>query len=193
MNFILNVARGVLILSVIGLVGTGCTAPAKRGHAAEKSLQGDWRAQLHQQLPLLGHRNWIVIADSAYPLQSRAGITTIYTGADQVDVVAEVLKAVGASGHVSPLVSMDQELVRVTEEDAPGVNDYRNRMKAVLAGKLVKTSPHIEIIKDLDETAKLFNVLVLKTDLKVPYTSVFIQLDCAYWNGDKEKRLREKE
>ena len=28
---------------------------------------GDWKNKLRRELPLLGHRNWIVIADAAYP------------------------------------------------------------------------------------------------------------------------------
>jgi len=39
--------------------------------------QSKWESQLHRQLPLYGHRNWIVVADSAYPAQSRPGIETI--------------------------------------------------------------------------------------------------------------------
>jgi hypothetical protein len=49
---------------------------------------------------------------------------------------------------------------------------------------------HMEIIEKLDESAKLFNVLLFKTDLTLPYTSVFVELDCGYWDGDKEARLR---
>ena len=30
--------------------------------------------------PVMGHRNWVVVADLAYPAQSRAGIETIATG-----------------------------------------------------------------------------------------------------------------
>jgi hypothetical protein len=33
---------------------------------------------------------------------------------------------------------------------------------------------------------------VLKTDLTIPYTSVFIQLNCKYWSNDAEKRMRQK-
>lgn len=29
----------------------------------------DWQSKLQEKLPLLGHRNWIVITDMAYPLQ----------------------------------------------------------------------------------------------------------------------------
>ena len=39
-----------------------------------------WRATLDERLPLLGHRNWIVVADAAYPWQASAGIETIDTG-----------------------------------------------------------------------------------------------------------------
>jgi len=34
-------------------------------------------------------------------------------------------------------------------------------------------------------------VLVIKTDMTIPYTSVFFELDCGYWDSDAEKRLRE--
>ena len=30
----------------------------------------DWKRTLREELPLLGHRNWIVIADSAYQEQT---------------------------------------------------------------------------------------------------------------------------
>jgi hypothetical protein len=33
---------------------------------------------------------------------------------------------------------------------------------------------------------------VLKTRMTIPYTSVFLRLDCGYWSDEQEKRLREK-
>jgi hypothetical protein len=54
-----------------------------------------------------------------------------------------------------------------------------------------KVMPHEEIISRLDEDSRMFNVLLLKTNLTIPYTSVFIQLDCGYWDAEKEKRLRD--
>lgn len=41
-----------------------------------------------------------------------------------------------------------------------------------------------------DESGKLFKVVILKTRMTKPYTSVFLQLDCAYWNADSEAELR---
>ena len=72
--------------------------------------------------------------DSAYPLQSSAGVETLETNTDQLEVVRAVLGAIDNSIHVRPIVYMDAELPFVTEKDAPGVTAYREGMKAVLGG-----------------------------------------------------------
>ena len=38
-----------------------------------------WKQEFEQLLPKLGHRNWILVVDQAYPLQSAQGIITIDT------------------------------------------------------------------------------------------------------------------
>jgi hypothetical protein len=43
----------------------------------------------------------------------------------------------------------------------------------------------------MDASSKLFKILVLKTNETLAYSSVFLQLDCAYWNAEKEGHLRE--
>jgi hypothetical protein len=47
---------------------------AKTMSVAPGIMRADWKQQLKDLLPLFGHRNWIVVADSAYPAQSRSGI-----------------------------------------------------------------------------------------------------------------------
>jgi hypothetical protein len=64
--------------------------------------QGVWEQKVKEELPLMGHRNWIVIVDSAYPLQSAAGVETIDTGQDQFVVLDFVLDAIKNSRHVRP-------------------------------------------------------------------------------------------
>ena len=80
-----------------------------------------WEDRLKYLLPLLGHRNWVVVADSAYPAQSNPGIETIVTGADHIQVLAETLRVIAGCGHVRAETYMDAELRHVPEEDAPGV------------------------------------------------------------------------
>ena len=151
----------------------------------------DWRTRLDRELPLLGHRNWIVIADSAYPWQTAPGIETIDTGATQIEVVRVVLDALGKSKHVRPILYTDAEMPHVSEADAKGITAYRDDLAKLLAKREVLSLPHEQIIAKLDEAGKTFHVLLLKTSLAIPYTSVFLQLDCAYWNADAEKRLRD--
>lgn len=175
----------VAALAMTGLVN-GCVPGPK------VSGQGrDWQKKLAQELPVLGHRNWIVIADSAYPAQSRTGIQTIATGADQIQVVKAVLSAVEGSRHVRANVYLDTESEFVSEKNAPGIDAYRNKLAVLLGKRKVKPLPHEEIIAKLDEAAKTFRVLVLKTNLTLPYTSVFLELDCGYWSPEAEGELRQ--
>jgi len=176
-------------LAVLFFVLLGLAAPAL-AQMPPQDCKPTWRAKLAEKLPVFGHRNWIVVADSAYPAQSRPGIETVYAGGDQLKAVKEVLDAVEKAQHVRPIIYVDAELKAVPDTDAPGVDAYRKKLDKLLAGKPVKTMPHEEIIGELDEAAKMFNILIIKTDLTIPYTSVFFQLDCGYWSGEKEERMR---
>ena len=102
-----------------------------------------------------------------------------------------MLELVDAAGHVRPTVYVDRELAAVGERDAPGIDAYRAQLKEVLGDRPVQTLAHADIIARLDEAARLFNVLVIKTSLTLPYTSVFVELECGYWDADAERRLRE--
>jgi D-ribose pyranose/furanose isomerase RbsD len=150
----------------------------------------DWERQLNALLPLLGHRNWIVVTDSAYPAQSRAGIETIVSGAGQLKVARKVLDAITNSKHVRTNIFLDQELQFVAEADAPGVSRYRTQLADLLKNANSANLPHEQIIARLDQTAQLFRVLIIKTETAIPYTSIFFELDCGYWSADAEQRLR---
>lgn len=154
------------------------------------SEDSNWQSKLAAELPVLGHRNWILIADSAYPAQSRPAIETVATRADHIEVVRSVLRAVDSAGHVRAVVYLDAEMEYISEKDAPGIDVYRKELTALLGGRAARSLPHEELIAKLDEAATMFRVLVLKTNLTLPYTSVFLELDCGYWNEEAERKLR---
>jgi hypothetical protein len=158
-------------------------------HAATSK---DWKAKVAESLPLLGHRNWILVVDSAYPLQASPGVETIETNADQLEVVEYVLGAINGSIHVRPLIYMDAELPFVPDADAPGASAYRAKIAKVLHGYPIEAMQHDKVLANIDETSKQFHVLVLKTKMAIPYSSVFFRLDCKYWSAGAEKRMREK-
>ncbi|MHC4658198.1 MAG: RbsD/FucU domain-containing protein [Planctomycetota bacterium] len=172
---------GLAAMLVMTLLITGCVT----------SEDSSWKGKLAAELPLLGHRNWILIADSAYPAQSHPAIETVATGADHIRVVKSVLKAVDNAGHVQAVVYLDAEMEYVSEKDAPGIDAYRKELTALLGNRPVKSLPHEDLIAKLDQAAKMFRVLVLKTNLTLPYTSVFVELDCGYWNEEAERKLRQ--
>ena len=155
------------------------------------SAASDWERKLSALLPLFGHRNWVVVADAAYPAQSKPGIETIVADADQIHAVRKVLDAITSRKHIRANVYVDQELGFVTEKDAPGVTAYRQQLNDLLKGSSVKQLPHEQIIQKLDQSAQVFSILIVKTDMTIPYTTVFFELDCGYWNAGAEERLRE--
>jgi D-ribose pyranose/furanose isomerase RbsD len=150
----------------------------------------NWQQKLETELSEFGHRNWIIVADAAYPKQSASGIETIVTAEEQLEVLTVVLNKIEESKHVRAVVFLDDELEAVPEEDAPGIDAYRSKLKGLLKDSPVHVMPHEQIIGKLDEASRLFNILILKTTMTLPYTSVFLQLDCGYWTEEKEKKLR---
>jgi hypothetical protein len=151
-----------------------------------------WQTKVQQELPLLGHRNWIVIVDSAYPLQTSPGIETVETGTDQQTVVQDVLQFIARSRQVRPVVFMDAELPFITEQQAPGVTKYRSEIKAALGDLPVHSVLHEQLIHQMNQAGSTFHILILKTTLTIPYTSVFLRLDCKYWSDAAEQKLRQE-
>ncbi len=158
--------------------------------SASAMAAGDWKQKLEQDISLFGHRNWIVVADSAYPLQTSPGIETITVDANQLAVVEEVLTDLSKAKHVRPIIYTDSELNYVPEKEANGVTAYREALATLLASQETHKLLHEQIIQKLDEAGKTFTVLIIKTPLTIPYTSVFFQLDCGYWSDQDEAQLR---
>jgi hypothetical protein len=154
-----------------------------------------WQTILQERLPYYGHRNWIVIADSAYPLQSAPGIETIISDQSQTDTVGHVLEVLSKARHVRPVAYTDMELKHVPEPEATGIDAYRQLLQGLfdkfLPDQKIVSMRHEDIINKLDAASKTFNVLIIKTNMAIPYTSVFLELRAAYWSDEAERRLRQ--
>lgn len=149
----------------------------------------NWQKVLDERLAVFGHRNWIVIADSAYPAHASPGIETLVTGTGHLPVLASVLQRLSQASHIKPVVYVDRELNHLQEQDAPGATRYREELALLLQPFHTRLELHEAIIARLDQAAERFRVLVLKTDFTIPYTTVFLQLECAYWNEEAQLRL----
>lgn len=151
-----------------------------------------WQEVLEEDLHLLGHRNWILVVDKAFPEQSSPGMKYIYVDQDLLPTLDHVLGALDLSTHVKPIIYQDKELSFITSNQVPGIDAFRSEADKILGERDVNTLLHDEVFKLLDESSSLFRVLVIKTNCTLPYTSVFLQLDCSYWGPENEKMLREQ-
>ncbi len=176
-----------LLISGLGLTAGGAQTPGKKA-----PVPATWEARLLEELPALGHRNWIVVADSAYPAQISPGIEIVVSGEDHLAVLGKVLKALDGSRHVRPKIYLDKELSYLDDSLAPEIGALRGGLEAMLKGREVKPLLHEELIARLDQVAKTFRILMIKTNLTLPYTSIFMELDCGYWPPESEQKLREK-
>jgi D-ribose pyranose/furanose isomerase RbsD len=181
----------VCALTFLMLLLAACESGEKE-EKEEADMAITWEQKLAQELPALGHRNWIVVADSAFPLQISPGIEVVVSGEDHFAVLEKVFKAVDASKHIRPRIYLDKELTYVTEDLAPGIEACRQKLDGMLKGRDVSPVLHEELIARLDQVARTFRILMVKTNLTLPYTSVFMELDCGYWEPESEAKMRER-
>ncbi len=148
-----------------------------------------WKQEFERVLPLLGHRNWILVVDKAFPLQSAAGMTYLDSHEPIDKVLSQVLGAVDASSHIKPIIYTDKELESLASFGGAEAEMVAT-LDAALAGRARESILHDEVFAKLDTASKLFNVVVIKSESTVAYSSVFIELDCGYWSAEKEQKLR---
>ncbi len=151
-----------------------------------------WKREFEQLLPQLGHRNWILVVDKAYPLQSAPGIVTINSGESMHTVLHELIQMLGKTSHVKPIYYTDLELNALSDDLCPGAEETRAGIFQLLQDAPVQTILHDKVFEKIDAASKLFTIVVLKTESTVPYSSVFIELDCGYWDAEGESALRAK-
>ena len=124
-----------------------------------------WQTEFQQKLPLLGHRNWLLVVDKAFPLQNAQGITVINTGEQLPIVLQEVMSSISRSTHVKPIVYSDLEFNYMSDDLSPGVDSLKKSVNRTLKGYKMNMILHNEVFARLDSTSKLFNVVVLKSGL----------------------------
>jgi hypothetical protein len=125
----------------------------------------------------------------AYPLQTQPGIKTLYADESYPEILSFVYAEIEKAPHIKAAIYQDKELSYVDEKDAAGINALREQMKTLLGDRLIPL-PHEELINRLDEVSRKFRVIILKSNLTIPYTSTFFELDCKYWDSAKEETLQ---
>lgn len=123
-----------------------------------------WKKEFEQLLPKLGHRNWILVVDKAFPLQSAPGIVTINTGEPMRPVLGELVRMLEKASHVKPVYYTDLELNSLSDDLCPGAEQARTEIFQALQDAQVNTILHEEVFSKIDTASKLFTTVVLNTD-----------------------------
>ncbi len=150
------------------------------------------RSQLAPHLEVLGGRNWIVIADPAYPILAGEGVDVLTVDADTAETLSEVLDTLDEQGSLTPRLWLCSELDIVPEKRAPGIRRYRRELRSLLSGLLHYEVTDRIIALQLTQAAQTYRILYIKTTTHLPYSSIAIELDSGYWNSSDEAELRER-
>mgnify|MGYP000075281304 FL=1 len=151
-----------------------------------------WHEAVKQQAGQLGYRNWIVIAEASFPAQNRPGVRQVSASGDVPEVLDYVLKSLEQSENVRPQLYVTRELRSVENDFAPGIDDHRKRLQGALHGHDTTELDQQSLLTLLADANRSFDVLVIRTNTALPYTSVFLELQPAYWDADSEGRLRDR-
>lgn len=180
--------KNIIFLVYILFFSSSCQIERQLENKNQQTESPDWQIVLKDKMPLLGHRNWIVVTDMAYPLQSKEGIITLFAEESYPEVLAFVNTLINESSHVYAHIYWDKELSFLVEEDTPGIDLLRNEMRNILQDEILCVE-HEELIKKLDEMSRIYQVVIIKTRLTIPYTSTFFELDCGYWDMKRQNKL----
>lgn len=151
-----------------------------------------WMNSIDNEVAALGASNWIIVTDASFPTPAQAGAHTIVSPVSLPQTLEQILQSIESTGHVKPRFYVTRESQTITEEYAPGIDAMRQQRDQALHGHEKQVLPHrsLDILKD--SASKGFRVLLVKTQTTLPYTSVYIELESGYWDGDSESALRKK-
>ncbi|BCU77793.1 RbsD/FucU domain-containing protein [Luteolibacter sp. LG18] len=167
-------------------------AVAASGCALQEQPGSNWKSAVATQVNQLGYRNWIVVSEASFPAHSRTGVRQISAPVEIPEAVDFVLRTIEETEHVKPRVYVSREMRSVENDYAPGVDDLRKKIAASLHSRETTELDHEALLTLLEDANRSFNVLVIRTTTALPYSSVFMELQPGYWDGDSEAHLREK-
>lgn len=167
----------------VALASSGCM---------DMRSENTWRAAVDSQAAQLGYRNWIVIAEASFPAHSRSGVRQVSAPVEAPEALDYVLQALEQTENVRPQVYLTRELRSVENDFAPGIDELRKRLQASLHGHEATELDQQSLLTLLEDANRSFDVLVIRTQTALPYSSVFLELKPGYWDAESEARLRER-
>ncbi|MBT7957912.1 MAG: hypothetical protein HN759_01140 [Akkermansiaceae bacterium] len=161
------------------------------GCFGNSDISRPWKKTIRSELTYLGARNWVVVAEAAFPVQSRRGIRVIYIDAEIPDLVDGIEQVIEEKHHVKPRIYVTAEISKVEYDYAPGVKYYRKELESALHGREALALNNNMLMRMLRDTSKTYRLLIIKSRTALPYSSVFMELGSGYWDEESESHLRD--
>lgn len=161
------------------------------GCAVDEDQGRPWKKTIRHEMGYLGARNWIVVAEAAFPIQSRRGLRVIQIDAEIPDLVDGIEQVIEEKHHVKPRIYVTSEIAKVEYDYAPGVAYYRKELATALHGRETLSLNNDMLMQMLADTNRTYRVLVVKSRTALPYSSVFMELGSGYWDAESENVLRD--
>jgi hypothetical protein len=89
-------------------------------------------------------------------------------------------------------VYLTRELRSVENDYAPGIDQLRERLREAMHGHEFTELDQQALLTLIQDANRSFEVLVIRTQTALPYSSVFLEMRPGYWDADSEQRLRER-
>lgn len=151
-----------------------------------------WKSAVDRQTSQLGFKNWIVVAEASFPAFNRAGVKQLQANEEIPEALRYVLQSMEQTQHVKPNIYLTRELRSVDNDDAPGIEQLRERLKDALMGAETTQLDQDALLTIIGDSNRSYDVLVIRTTSAMPYGSVFIELQPGYWDAEAEQKLRDK-
>ncbi|MEN9992171.1 MAG: hypothetical protein RLZZ224_1873 [Verrucomicrobiota bacterium] len=162
----------------------------EQGCAWSSSYDKSWHREVKRQVRELGFRNWIVIAESSFPAYSRPRASQVAAEAESPEVLSYVLQVIAETQHVRPNVFLTRELRSMSNDTAPGIDEWKRKTQQALLGMETTSLEQESLMSLVADANRSFEVLVVRTSSALPYSSIFIELQPGYWDAEAEQQLR---
>jgi hypothetical protein len=150
-----------------------------------------WSQQIANIMPVFGEGNWIVVAETAFPVLAKTTIETFPVRDSLPNAVNMIEGILQSTDRLRGVYHISTELDFVPAVGIDEAKPYLDSLKQILPATATVRQPHEKIMDRLLEVADRARILVIKTDSAIPYGTVAIELKRGFWSDEQEAQLRE--
>ena len=151
-----------------------------------------WIKLVNTEILELSKFSWIIVTDPAFASLNQRSITTVTVDSSSPEVLEEVFSILENNGQVDSKIYFSKESRFLKESDIPGIREFKIKRENAIEGRKTRALDHLALEILLMDAQKKYRVLIIETNTLIPYSSIFLELESAYWDGESETALRKR-